>query len=62
MELDQNETRLGAIWFFAAGTFALLFTIFLATVDLRLTYSNGEEERYNVMHELRLAQTSLATK
>lgn len=60
IKLDDREQKLGTIWFFIAGPVALVFVLFLARVDLALTYSTGEQERAATMRELRMAQTSLS--
>jgi hypothetical protein len=61
MKLDENEQKLGTTWFFVVGPVGLLFILFLAKADLYLTYTDAEDRKNDSMHELRLAQTSLAT-
>lgn len=61
MKLDEQEQKLGVAWFFIIGPVALLTILFLAKADIYLTYSDSEKKHAATMHELRLAQTSLAS-
>ncbi|MBN8549690.1 MAG: hypothetical protein J0M12_10275 [Deltaproteobacteria bacterium] len=52
----------GYRWFFFVGILAVLFSIFLATVDKRLSESDGERKLGATLRELRTAQSSLPSR
>lgn len=52
---------LGMRWLFGAGMVAILFSVFLVSMDNLLTNSQGERKNYERMREMRSAQTSLGS-
>lgn len=57
-----NTSNLGFRWLFGAGFIAILFALFLFTVDQTLTHSKVEAERAQTIGTLRNAQTSLPSR
>lgn len=58
----QVEQADGYRWFFVVGLVAVAFSVFLATVDQRLSESDGERVLGATLRELRTAQTSLPSR
>lgn len=61
MKLDAAEVRRGTIWFVCAGGFAIFLSFFLATVDLKITYSDHEEKKGQEIRDVRMAQNLLTS-
>ena len=62
---DPHQTKLtkvlGMRWLFGAGTVAILFSVFLVSIDNYLTNSDREKRLNERMKEMRSAQTSLGS-
>lgn len=61
MKVDPLEQKLGLQWLFGAGIFAVLLSFGLMKIDDYLSNSKGEQKLGATLHELRLAQTTLAS-
>ncbi len=61
MELKERELRDAWIWFFAAGAFAILLSMFVQTVDFKLSTSDREKVLGETLRELRGAQAEIAS-
>lgn len=60
--VDNSEIEKDAYrWFFGAGAFALCLALFVFNADQRLTNSDGEKVRGQIIGELRRAQASLGS-
>ena len=59
---DNVEQTDGYRWFFFVGALAVAFSVFLATVDQRLSESDGERKLGETLRELRTAQSSLPSR
>lgn len=61
MEFECADVKKGWVWFFAAGAFGLFVSFGIFGVDRYLNESDYAERRYEKMHDMRVAQTSLET-
>lgn len=61
-DLDAAEQAGGYRWFFVVGLIAVAFSVFLATVDQRLSESKSEQVLGSTLRELRTAQASLPAR
>ena len=59
MKLDANEQRLGYTWLVCAGAFAIVLSLGLYRVNNTLHESKAEEEKGDMLRELRTAQFGL---
>lgn len=59
MELDSVEQRDGMRWLVVVGIIAVMLSFALKTVDDKLSSSDVERRRGQVIGELRTAQTGL---
>jgi len=62
MHVDAKISSDARRWFFGAGLVAILLSIFLATVDYRLSHSKGEQVLGSTLRELRTAQSALPSR
>lgn len=61
-DAHAREQSDGIRWFIGMGVVAVLFSIFLATVDQRLSESDSERRLGATLRELRIAQHSLNSR
>jgi hypothetical protein len=61
MQANQEEITQGYRWFAFAGVFAVFLSVTLWYADEALSTSTAEYDHYKEMHELRRAQSRLAT-
>lgn len=56
----EKENRLGYIWFCGATLFATILAIMLYRIDIYLETDNRRERIGDMLHVLRVAQTTIA--
>ena len=59
---DAAEAKGAVTWLLGAGGFAVGLSIFLATVDYKLSHSDREKVLGKTINELRVAQSTLPSR